>query len=518
MEIQQRSGSGVLILEKAAIWAADHLNRYRVPFLSTFLFGLLAYGFAFTNKLINHDEAGSLFTKGSTVPSGRWGLGALDSIFPNYSMPWIYGILTVLIMCLAVCLLVHMFRVKRKVLQVLLSGCIIAFPSLIGLFGYMFTATSFALSFLLAVAAAAMIRQPQKWWFIPALGCLVFSLSIYQAYISVAAGLLVLALIQQLLDEETPQNILVNGIYYVLFLVAALGIYYLSTQVIQKITGVAMNGYASERIIFSLSSVLNGAVLAYINFFRFFAESFLGLIPTDFSQALHLLLLISLGILLVQQLVRCARKDIFQLILFLLLVAVLPLAINCMYMITSADSIHTLVLYGFVSVYVLAVILADHFLSAVPGCSVTGVVLNILSTVMALIIAVNIYVANQAYLNLHLRYENASAFYTSLIADIKMNPGFDKNTKLAVIGEYQQPDYYPLQFESVLTITGVYGFVPDNYSKDFFLTYYTGFPMEFASEEEVFQIMETPEFDAMAVYPYYGSLQKIGDCLVVKLS
>lgn len=518
METPQRSGSGVLILEKAAVFAADHLKRYRIPFLSTLLLGLLAYGFAFTNKLINHDEAASLFTKGSTVPSGRWGLGALDSIFPNYSMPWIYGILTVLIIALAVCLLVHVFRVKNNVLQVLLSGCIVAFPSLIGTFGYMFTATSFALSFLLAVSAAAMIRQPQKWCFIPALGCLIFSLCIYQAYISVAAGLLVLTLIQQLLKEEKPQKILLNGIYYVLFLVAALGLYYLATQVVLKITGVSMNGYASERIIFSLSSVLNGVVLAYVNFFRFFTEGFLGLIPTAFSRTLHLLLLVSLGWLLVQQLLRCGRNSLSHLILFLLLVAALPLAINCMYMITSVDSIHTLVLYGFVSVYVLTVILADHFLSSAPERSLTSIILNVLSTVMALIIAVNIYIANQSYLNLHLRYENASAFYTSLIADIKMNPGFDENTRLAVIGEYQQPDYYPLQFESIHTITGVYGFVPDNYSKDFFLTYYTGFPMEFASEEEISRIMETPEFDAMAVYPYYGSLQKIGDCLVVKLS
>lgn len=518
MEIQQRSGSGALLLERAAAGAGAFLNRYKTPFLSTFLFGLLAYGFAFTNKLINHDEAGALFTKGATVSSGRWGLGALDTIFPNYSMPWIYGILTILIMALAVCLLVHMFRVKNKLLQVLLSGCIVSFPSLIGLFGYMFTSTSFALSFLLAAASAAMVRNLRKWWILPALGCLVFSLSIYQAYISVAAGLLVLALIQQLLEEENPGKVLQRGILYVVFLVTALGLYYLGTQVILKITGVEMNGYASGKIIFSLSSVINGAVLAYVNFFRFFTEGFLGLIPTAFSRTLHLLLLASLGCLLVLQLLRSAKKGLFHLILLVLLAAVLPLAINCMYMITSADSIHTLVMYGFVAVYILAVILADKFLAGAQFRSISGVILNVLSMAMALVIVVNIYVANQAYLHLHLRYENASAFYTSLIADIKMNPGFDENSKLAIIGEYQQPDYYPQQFESVHTITGVYGFVPDSYSKDFFLNYYTGFPMNLASEEEISRIMETAEFDAMAVYPYYGSLQKIGDFFVVKLS
>ena len=202
--------------------------------------------------------------------------------------------------------------------------------------------------------------------------------------------------------------------------------------------------------------------------------------------------------------------------LLVLLIAMLPLAINCMYMITTPDSIHTLVLYGFVAVYLLAVILADRFVSEPVPFS--GLVLNALTGTMALVIAVNIYVANQASLHLHLRYENASAFYTSLIADIKMNPGFDKGTKLAVIGEYQQPDYYTDKFEWLHNITGVYGFVPDSYSKNYFLEYYTGFPMDFATEEEIARITASAEFEAMAVYPYYGSLQKIGNILVVKLS
>jgi hypothetical protein len=89
---------------------------------------------------------------------------------------------------------------------------------------------------------------------------------------------------------------------------------------------------------------------------------------------------------------------------------------------------------------------------------------------------------------------------------------------LAVIGEYRQPDYYSQQFEELHAITGVYGFVPDSYSKNYFMEYYMGFPMPFASDEEIQQITTTSEYKSMSVYPYYGSLQKIGDILVVKLS
>lgn len=516
--MKQQSGSGSLILEKAAESAADFLCHYRLPFFTSFLFGLLAYGYAFTNKLVNHDEVSALFTKGGTVTSGRWGLGALDSIFPNYSMPWIYGLITVLLIALSVCLLISVFNIKNRLLQVLLSGCIVVFPSLIGLFGYMFTSSSFALSFFLAVLSVTLVQQLHKIKSIFGLGCLVLSLSIYQSYISVAAGLLVLVLIQQLLQGKKSQTVLIRGICFVIFLVLALGLYYAGTQVILQLTGNVLNGYASDSLAFSLSSVLKGVALAYTSFFRFFTEGFLGLIPTAFSRILHLLLLGSVLILLLLHVICNGRTQPDVTGLLILLMLILPLAINCMYMITTVESIHTLVMYGFVSVYILAAVLADHFLSNLDCRKIAGLCMNILTVSMALVIVVNIYIANQAYLHLHLRYENASAFYTSLAADIKLTPGFDEDTKLAIIGNYQQPEYYSQQFEQIHAITGIYGFVPDSYSKHYFMEYYTGFPIEFASEEEIQQICVTPEFEAMAVYPYYGSLQKIGNILVVKLS
>jgi len=515
--MKKHSGSGTLLLEKITASAAAFLHQYRHPFFASFFFGLLAYGFVLTNKLVNHDEVASLFTKGATVTSGRWGLGALDSIFPNYSMPWIYGLITIVLVALSVCLMIQIFHIKNRLLQVLLSGCIVAFPSLIGLFGYMFTSCSFALSFFLAVCSAALLHTRNKWFLLPALGCLVLSLSIYQAYISVAAGLLVLVLIQQLLEEESPAAVLRRGIGFVVFLIMGLGLYLLGTQIVLRITGNQLNNYASEKIAFSISSVLQGAELAYRNFLRFFTEGFHGLIPTVFSRGLHWILMGATGILLMIHLLT-TKKDPFRVILLILLTAVLPLAINCMYVITTEDSIHTLVLYGFVAVYLLAILLADRLLSNPGPVPLTGVVLNILTVILAVIIVINTYIANQSYLNLYLRYENASAFYTSLIADIKMMPDFDEDTKLAIIGEYQQPEYYSHQFEQIHSITGIYGFVPDNYSNSFFLEYYTGFPIAFASGEEIAQITATAEFKAMAVYPYYGSLQKLGDILVVKLS
>lgn len=511
-----------LLLERAAAWCGVKLKEYRVPVLAGMLFGVLAYMFAFTNKLVNHDDVFTLFFKGGSYSLGRWGLEILELIFPNYSMPWIYGIITIALFTVSSCVIIRIFSIRSKLLQVLLTGSILTFPSLIGTFTYMFTSSSYAVSFLLAVIAVLWVQKQDKKWILPALVCMIGSLSIYQSYVAVAASLLVLILIQRLMQGDDVADVVKSGIFDLLFLIVSLGLYYAATMVINRLRGSGFNSYANGNLSFSFTAIPANIVLAYRSFLRFFTEGFRGLIPTAFSRAVHYILLAVMAVLLVLWLVSQKKTRVSHIVWILLLLGILPLAINCMYLFTTEDSVHTLVLYGFVAVYVLAAVLADACISMVSGEKSREVfqqiALNVLGFCLAAVIACNTYIANESYLLLHLRYENAYSFYTSLVADIKMTPGFDENTKLAVIGTYQEPDYYLEQFPFSDHITGTDGFLPDIYSKDRFVEYYLGFPIPFASDEEIAVIAASDEYAEMAVYPYYGSLKLIGDTLVVKLS
>ncbi len=518
-------GRRPLLWETGARWLTEKIKEDRVPILSAVIVGLLAYMFTLTNKLVNHDEVYNLFLKGATLTSGRWGLGALDSIFPNYSMPWIYGVLSIGLMTAAVCVLIHVFRIRSKLLQALLAGCILAFPSLTATMAYMFTVSSYALSFLLAVTAVWLVQRPSKKYFLPAVVCMILSLSIYQSYIAVAASALVLILIQRLLYEEDPLPIVKTGLLFLGFLILSLGLYYIATVVLNRILGVGLNGYADGNFSFSLTALPTDIADAYRAFFLYFRDGLAGLMPTGFSRVVHLLCMIATAVLFLIWGFSLEHKSTGRLVLLVLLVAVLPLAINCMHLFTAFDSVHTLVLYSFVAVYILATILADACLPlALPGklpalCGRAA--LHALTLGMAVVIVCNVYLANEVALNLYLRYENAYSFYTALVADIQMTPGFDENTRLAVIGDYASPAFYYDHFyftDADTGLTGTAGFLPSTYSKEQFLEYYLGFSISFASEEEIAQIETSSEYAEMAVYPYYGSIQMIGDILVVKLS
>ena len=508
-----------LLLEAASEWLAAGLRSNRIPLTASFVWAALAYMFAFTNKLINHDEAGQLFSKGATVSSGRWGLGLMDIIFPNVSMPWIYGVFTVFFVAIAICLIIHLFQIRSRVIQVLLAGCIMVFPSLIGTIGYMFTSSSYALSFLLAVLSVFLIR---KWIWLPALVCLVGSISIYQSYVSVAASLLVLVLIRMLLTGEDPLPVLKRGIGYVLFLVVSLGLYYLANQIILTIKHISMSAYAADSISLTPGYLLNGIRLAYLNFGRFFYWAHHRLIPTPLSQKLHLLLFAGTFLLLFLWGRRQEAPCAFRFSLLIVLIGILPLAINCMYLITAENSIHTLVLYSFIAVYILAAVAADLFLEDVQDKKLPELLRRLavdsIALVLSGIVVINVYVANTAYLNMHLRYENAYAFYTSLTAQIRQMPEFREGTKLAVVGSWQSPGFYNGHLEFTDYLMGVKGFLPSDYSACRFLEFYIGFPAVFASDAETEAIRQTEAFRNMNVYPYYGSMDVIDDTIVVKLS
>lgn len=511
-----------LLLEVLSDRLAQLFRVWRIPFLASLVWGFLGYMFAFTNKLINHDEVGQLFAKGATVTSGRWGLGMLDLIFPNVSMPWIYGVFTIVLIGTGICLILHLFDLRSRAIQILLAGCIMVFPSLIGVFGYMFTSSSYGLSFLLTVLAVWLVCRPCKWAVIPALCCLVASVSIYQAYISIAASLLVLVLIRMLLTGEDPFAVLKKGIGYVLFLIAGLGIYYLLTQVVLRITGVSFNDYATGNITFSPAYLLEGVRLAYVNFFRFFYWAHHRLMPTAFSRMLHAMLFAAVAVLLLLWVRKQKKSFAARLLLLLVLVVVLPLAINCMYLITSEASIHTLVLYSFTSVYILAAILAELWLREAAQGKIAEIIRRVtldgMALLLALIVFINVYTANTAYLTLHLRYENAYSFYTSLTAQIRQHPEFREGTRIAVIGDWNSPDFYNQHMEFTDYLVGVKGFLPSDYSAPYFMEYYIGFPAEFVSMEEAEAIRQSEAFRNMPVYPYYGSMERIGDTIVVKLS
>ncbi len=494
------------------------LLQYKYTFVSSFCFGLLTYVFVFTNKFINHDEVVSMFAKGAGLSSGRWALDWMHYIFPNFSMPWIYGVISITLVSFSSCIIVHMFDIRHKSIQILLAGLIISFPSLIGTFSYMFASASYMLSFFLAVFSAMLLTN--KNWILKmiAVSLLAFSVGIYQSYIAVTASLLILFLLKRTILKNEKIDILIrDAIIYFVGLLLSLGIYYLILNALLSFTGAEFNSYAGASFVSAESSLFDKIFSAYRAFFDEVVDRRFGLVSTRFSQLVHIVLFLCSGVLFLIKWIKC---NFLNKLFSTLLIVLLPLSINSIFIVSNSSAVHTLVLYSFIAVYICFAILIDSTnintdkVKAIPQ----RISKEIISWGMLLIIITNVYIANTAYLRMYLQYENTYSFYTSVMTQVKSTPGFDESSKIALVGNAGNSLRYYNDFDNFSAeITGTWGISANAYSRREFIVNFVGVDLPFASDYEVEEVKKTYEFSQMPIYPYYGSIKKIGDLIVVKL-
>lgn len=489
--------------------AAALRRDMRAPFLAALSVGLLTHGYAFANKLLNHDEIESLFGKGATVTSGRWGLEPVKLLFPDWSMPWIYGLVSLVLIAAAACLMLDALQIRDKALRLVLPALIVSFPSLTGNFCFMFTAAPYAWSFFLTALAVRLFQEGGWRGAGLSLLALVLALGIYQAYISVAASLFLLIMIRDTLDgEKSVAEVIRFGVKALAMMLAAVAIYYGVTLLVLRMAGTAFNDYVTENV--------NGAVslprrvrMAYDAFYYIFSFRNFYLITSEASRYLH----IALGILTLGALGLLALRSRSLLRAALLggLLLLLPLSICCMFLIMSRESIHTLVMYGFVSVYLLMGLTAE-WLKGRGGISAGA----LLSLPLAVIVLGNAYFANMCYLKMELQYENARAFYTVLAARVQNTEGFDENSALAILGRQDNLLHTFPEMDTELFM-GVNRDLVNIYSRENFIRCYLGLDIPFADEAALEALERDPQVLAMAEYPYDGSIRKIGDMIVVRL-
>ena len=495
------------------------MESYRSPFFTGLIVGLLSYTFAFTNKLLNWDEICSMFSKGATIGSGRWALPITSLIFPDYSMPWINGIISIVLISLSACILLNELKIKYPILQSLFSGLVVASPVWISTASFMFTFSPYALGFCLSAVAVSCARKDKWEYKILGIGLSVFSMGIYQSFLAVTSSFLLVCMAGDILTNRKDfKTIIREGLYYVFHLGLSCIIYLLISAGVQYLCGETYNAYAQERMDFS-------GVFSLQKFKRLFTVLITELLDgqysfmsTPFARVLHCICVLLSGICILYWLFQSKNKShkfLMAIILFLL-----PISIDSFILIVSNSGIQTMLFYSFASVYGLICVIFDNLEIFDIKLKIKNLFYDIVVFSFAVVIACNVFVSNRTFLQMYISNLNVYSFYTSLSTRIQENPEFINSDKIALIGETEQYQYDLSDFwgPSNPQVRGAVGIDVNVYSRKEFLKYFIGFDIDHATDEEVSVIIETAEFSEMPIYPYEGSIQRIGDIIVVKFS
>ena len=279
----------------------------RIPYFEKWAFfscmasGILAHFYMLANKLPDYDDINNLISYGAGVSSGRFFLdflgGCVLYFFGNFSMPWLYGILSIFFLSVASAAIVCVLDIKGKRNCFLIGAVMPVFPSITATFFFMYTVPYYTLAICLTTVSVLIINKYSNiLGFAASAVMLALSLGIYQAYIPLAAGMMVLLIIKKCLSLNA-RCILADMACYLMLLGAALGLYLVLNKTALHLYGQEMDTYKGldqmGRI--SLAQLAERIRISYCEFFQYFFKNTDGINPYPtmrfLSAGIYLLLI-----------------------------------------------------------------------------------------------------------------------------------------------------------------------------------------------------------------------------------
>lgn len=506
--------------------------RYiRLTFFSSVILGVATHMYVFTNKFANLDDLDQmLFTDpGYGTASGRWLLPLFLHLDGEFSDPWLIGILSVLCLAGLACITVSLFRIRRPPACILASAVIMTFPTVASTFAYMFTATPYFLSLLLAALGTyAAVNWGWKGSILGAVA-VTLSLGVYQSYFPVAAVLMVGALLFEVLDgEHTFRELLLKGVRLAATLAAALAAYLILVRIttmnieLTDYHGISGMGALSLRDIPYLTAV------SYKRCLSFFLANDLGwhfgFLYLAFAASF--LCCVVLGVLLLRK----RRLDVPRIVLAAVLVLVYPLAGSLIYVMVAGSYVHAVMIYGLAYMLLLPLAFAEYaepdLKAAVSGFPVQAAASWIIFLTVALASYSYAVTGNNAYLKADLSIRQCTAYSNRLLERVETCEGYEPGMDLMLLGSGETGDgegLFPTpELDSVL-VTGIMDLSEQrtSWTYDRFLKYfmgYTGTVYTSFHGRKAQTFLELEQVRDMPVYPREGSVLVVNGTVVVKLS
>ena len=490
-------------------------KKYYVTFFSTFFWGFLAHGVAFFNKFAIHDDISALFGVGTTYSLGRWLLGILGRTVTvllqhHYSLPLLNGVLSLTFIGLSCVLIVKLFGFQHYLSCIAVTGIFTTIPCMTSLFGYMFTAPYYMFGVLMAVGGGYLICSRKNVWLgIVIAGC---SAGIYQAYLPLYCSILLFSLITEVIRKKMSNaEFWKKTISAGLEALGSLIVYLVLTKVSLILTNTELQG---QRGIDSVGHVpvteyLKRVLTAYHQFF----------VPSGYKSAFiypfnTIYLYWAVLILIALLCFRILRERKINKLHFLLLVSLLPAAVNLIYIMCDYYAVYSLTIYGHVMIFVFLVLLMER---TAFGSQINKMLFRCSMGVLLLISMIFCRFDNACYLKAQLVQSGTISYYTALIARIKSTPGYRDEYPVAYIDEFNVNDEslsYVWEF-SPLNMSPYWGYIRavNDYSKEGFMKYWCGYSPKTVDPEK-FTNME--EVRNMPAYPDEGSIKVIDETVVVK--
>ena len=453
---------------------------------------------------------------------GRWGLRLIDLLRGGINLPPLSAFLMLLFFLLAGLLVVRLFGLHGRVARFLIPVLIVCAPYVAEVETFHYCSAAYGLSYLLAVLAVfAAVWAPPRWGWAAGAVCLMFSLSMYQASLGVAAGLCLMVLLLELL--RTPQPLRHPG--GLLLRMAAMGVsgsiaYAVILKLFLKLYDVGMFGAYAEGPAEVIKGIPSGIMHAYSNFWAYFTQNNVSA-QNYYGQRLAYLLLAAAALIsLVRWLAAIHRVDTTLLAVVLLLL--LPVAVNVTDILNANTQIELRMTGALVLMAPFALALLEHApcgdAHRLPGAVLAGALCGVI-----LLRGYVVQISNDSLVMLDQKNKIVN-LANRICLQLEQNADYQAGAQVCILGEPQKgmyADVSPLSEKaSKLAGFGLLSYDPTFNSRGWHSLYWEelGIKMNWCSDEETRALCASDTFQSMPIYPQEGCIRAIDGVVVVKVA
>ncbi len=494
-------------------------------FLAACFFGVLTHIYIFTNLILNHDSVWRLFYDNANLGLGRWSLQLLSEFSTRFQLPVVIAFISVIMLAFTAGITVSVLDISNRIIAVLTAAFLVTIPSVACIFSYMFTADAYFICLFLN-ALAVYFGKRFRWGWFPAIVLCTLACGAYQAFICYAIGLFLIDCILELFTDKPVAEIVKKGAGYIGIIIASLGLYYLILMALLAIKGTALSSYQGFSTInpMDFAGFLSKVPQAYKSFWEYFKTSPFSTGACQVIQVLFLFL--AGGALAYLAAVSKLYRNWVKTLLLLLGVLLLPLALNFVTILVQEGTVHALMIYSFVLLYVFSLKTVEMTLQKmIENQTSDWLILHFCSAVLAgILIWNNFCVSNMAYLRLQVCYENSFALANRIVARIEALDGYSPELPVAVVGEASRALYGGTigEFSQINSLTGtndwlLYSSEPHIRTRTF-IEHYMGLHMPTPGREQKELLNSSEWIKELPSYPAKGSVVMYEGIIVVKLS
>ena len=512
---------------KNSIGIADRRRQLKPVFIASCLAGIVAHGMGIFNKYSLHDDPVFLFSVGMTYTSGRWGLELFDYIERHYlgsspsSMPVFNGFLALSAIALAACFVVELLELKEYCYRLFIGAIMACFPVVTCIFGFMYAAHYYMISMLAGVAGAYLICKGRNWISLTlGIGCIAFSLGIYQAFLPFSLSLILLYWTRRLsieYDSISSSQVIKRIVLAGLCVITSLLLYFSIGKLDLLIKHAQLSSYKGLNEVGNvpLSAYMRRIVIAYREYFMPAQSVMCNMYPHK-VRIIYYIFVTGIIILSIKHFRQLFKKDKCKAMIFAVLMALLPLCANLIFVMVDPTEVHSLMVYGQLATFFALISLVDGFQSVSCVSLISALKKGLLIFLCAMLFMYCRF-DNRCYLNAAFTQQQAISYFTTLTTQIKSTENYTDELPVAFINPMAKRDKSFSELkqldDSLLFPYFNASYYLNVYSWRRFMANWCGYTPDIVEEDRV---KDLPSVVSMPYYPDQGSIAVIDGIVVVK--